>query len=828
LVDQTEFYRLDAGRFLTQERRAELGQFMTPTAVSRLMAGLARPAVEDIRLLDPGAGVGSLSAAWVEEMLRRETPPRSIHLTAFEIDHALVTYLRQTVADCRRACAQAGVLFDAKVVEGDFIAEATDALMPGRLFGDRPPRFDAAILNPPYRKISSRSDVRLRLRSVGIETSNLYTAFLWLVLLLLDDGAELVAITPRSFCNGPYFRAFRDALLRKARIANIHVFDSRSTAFQDDNVLQENVIFRAIKTKAKGEATIVSASQGPEDRNVTYREVEPEELVSKDDADQVIHIVPDELESRIARRIRSFSSSLDDLGIAVSTGRVVDFRARQFLVANGDSANVDEEIAPLLYPMHFENGTILWPRDGRKPNNIKVTAETRFLLVPPGAYVLAKRFSAKEEKRRVCAALCHPDCLGAAPAAFENHLNYYHENGGGLPPALAKGLTAYLNSTLLDAYFRQFSGHTQVNASDLRRLPYPDRCTLTRIGEAIGDTFPQQNEIDHLISRELPYMTDNELDPLQAKQRLEEALGILVALGPPGGQQNQRSALTLLAMIGVTPANGWECASDPLMGITPVMEFAEKFFGRKYAPNTRETFRRQTMHQFVAAGIALYNPDKPDRPVNSPNAVYQIEPGLLKVLRSFGSKQWDRKLSAWLASVDTLKARWARERGMAKIPLELPNGQRIALSPGGQNVLVAEIINEFCPRFVPGGQPVYVGDTESKYAFCDAQLLHQLGVTLDPHGKMPDIIVYHAAKNWLVLIEAVTSHGPVDSKRRDELKALFAGSTAPLVFVTAFLGRKAMVKYLKDISWETEVWVADAPSHMIHFNGERFLGPYDD
>lgn len=762
-------------------------------------------------------------------MLRRETPPpRSIQLTAFEIDPALVTYLRQTVAACRKACEQAGVLFDAKVVEGDFIAEATNALAPGRLFGDGPPRFDAAILNPPYRKISSRSDARLQLRSVGIETSNLYTAFLWLVLLLLDDGAELVAITPRSFCNGPYFRPFRDALLRKTRIANIHVFDSRSTAFQDDDVLQENVIFRAVKTKATGEATIVSASQGPEDSNVTRREVAPDELVSKDDPDQVIHIVADELESRIARRIRSFSSSLDNLGVDVSTGRVVGFRAKQFLVANCDSPDAGEETAPLLYPMHFENGTILWPRDGRKPNNIRVTAETRSLLVPPGAYVLVKRFSAKEEKRRVCAALCHPDCLGGTSAAFENHLNYYHENGGGLPPALAKGLTAYLNSTLVDAYFRQFSGHTQVNASDLRGLPYPDRRTLTRIGEAIGDTFPPQNELDHLISRELPHMTDNDLDPLQAKQRLEEALGVLVALGLPVGQQNERSALTLLAMIGVTPANGWKCASDPLMGITPIMEFAEKFFGRKYAPNTRETFRRQTMHQFVAAGIALYNPDKPDRPVNSPYAVYQIEPGLLKVLRSFGSKQWDRKLCAWLASVDTLRVRWARKRRMAKIPLELPNGRRIALSPGGQNVLVAEIIHEFCPRFVPGGLPVYVGDTESKHAFFDAQLLNQLEVELDPHGKMPDIVVYHADKNWLVLIEAVTSHGPVDSKRRDELKALFSGSTAPLVFVTAFLDRKAMMKYLNEISWETEVWVADAPSHMIHFNGERFLGPYGD
>ncbi len=200
-----------------------------------------------------------------------------------------------------------------------------------------------------------------------------------------------------------------------------------------------------------------------------------------------------------------------------------------------------------------------------------------------------------------------------------------------------------------------------------------------------------------------------------------------------------------------------------------------------------------------------------------------------KLLRAGYLEEWSYKPTlSGSPQGGIVKARWARKRRMAKIPLELPNGRQITLSPGGQNVLVAKIIHEFCPRFVPGGQPVYVGDTESKHAFFDSQLLDQLGIRLDAHGKMPDIVVYHAVKNWLVLIEAVTSHGPVDSKRRDELKALFSGSKAPPVFVTAFLNRKAMMKYLNEISWETEVWVADAPSHMIHFNGERFLGPYDD
>jgi hypothetical protein len=313
----------------------------------------------------------------------------------------------------------------------------------------------------------------------------------------------------------------------------------------------------------------------------------------------------------------------------------------------------------------------------------------------------------------------------------------------------------------------------------------------------------------------------------QVRKRLDEAREVLVALGLPRAQQNDRSALTLLALVNVTPAIPWAQAADPLMGIAPIMDFASTHFGRKYAPNTRETFRRQTMHQFVDAGIALYNPDQPDRPVNSPDAVYQVEPGLLEVIRCFGTDRCEAILREWLASAGMLKARYARQRDMARIPLVFADGHRFELSPGGHSVLVGKIINEFCPRFLPGGIPIYVGDTEDKHAHFDEEALGQLGVAIDSHGKMPDIVVHHVTRNWLVLIEAVTTHGPVDPKRRGELARLFAGSTAPLVFVTAFSDRASMMKYLGDISWETEVWVADAPSHMIHFNGERFLGPYD-
>lgn len=165
---------------------------------------------------------------------------------------------------------------------------------------------------------------------------------------------------------------------------------------------------------------------------------------------------------------------------------------------------------------------------------------------------------------------------------------------------------------------------------------------------------------------------------------------------------------------------------------------------------------------------------------------------------------------------------------MKRIPIEVAPAKTITLSPGGQNILVERVIRDFCEFFTGGGKLVYVGDTDEKFAYFDEALLEALGVTIETHGKMPDVIVYVEKKNWLVLVEAVTSHGPVDPKRRGELKVLFRNSKAGLVFVTAFLDRHTMVRYLNDISWETEVWVADAPTHLIHFNGERFLGPYEE
>lgn len=313
---------------------------------------------------------------------------------------------------------------------------------------------------------------------------------------------------------------------------------------------------------------------------------------------------------------------------------------------------------------------------------------------------------------------------------------------------------------------------------------------------------------------------------MSAKTNLRNALRILEAVGLPRAQLNERSALTLLSLLNLRPDKTWVYAEAPLMGITPMMDWMRQHYRKDYAPNTRETIRRQTMHQFVEAGIALYNPDEPSRAVNSPKAVYQIEPHFLAALRTYGTEGWSSEIGDFLKRQQTLVERYAKEREQNRIPVKLANGEALTLSAGDHSALIRDIIEDFGARFVPGGRLVYAGDTGEKWGYFDAALLAELKVDPGSHGKMPDVIIYDERRNWLLLIESVTSHGPVDGKRHDELTRLFSSSSAGLVYVTAFPTRAIMSRYLSEIAWETEVWVADAPSHLIHFNGDRYLGPH--
>lgn len=811
---RAEARRTVAAEALDPVARVSQGQFFTPLVVAEFMASMFRKPLGPIRILDPGAGAGTLTAALVERL--RVDDADAIHLTVVEQDLGLQHSLTATLQDCRAAAPE----IDAELVQQDFVEWGLERCTGFGTLVSEP--FDLVVMNPPYRKIGKTSTERKLLESVGVEVSNLYAAFIAIGVRMLKPGGQLVAITPRSFANGPYFRSFRTDFLQQMTLQRMHVYETRDTAFADSGVLQENIIFHAIKGAAPGLVTI-SSSAGAEDESSVMRTVPYGQVVDAEDPDRFIHLAVDECAAQVANSVRRLTGNLRQLNCSVSTGRVVDFRAREHLRASPQEGTV-----PLLYPAHCSNGGVTWPKmGGKKPNALALTTATRSLTSPPGIYVLVKRFSSKEERRRVVAVVCDSTEVQEGRLAFENHLNVFHDHDAGLPQTFAQGLACYLNSTLVDLYFRQFSGHTQVNAADLRKLPYPTLEQLSTLGAAAGRAYLEQDRIDALVADCVEELQANgKVDPLVVHRRVTEVREILRALGLPAAQTNERSALTLLALLDLAPGKPWSQVGQPLMGITPMMDFMREAYGKNYAPNSRETIRRQTVHQFISAGICVQNPDDPSRPTNSGNNVYQVPDEVVAILRRYGQQDWEEQLERYVELVLPLAERWAAERDMARIPVTLPSGHQVTLSPGGQNVLVKLIVDEFCSRFAPGGQVLYIGDADEKFAVCDLEAIGALGISVPQHGKMPDLMVYRPDKGWLLVIEAVTSHGPMDAKRVDELRALLAGAKVPLVLITAFPDRASLRKYLGEIAWETEVWVAESPTHLIHFNGEKFLGPY--
>jgi adenine-specific DNA-methyltransferase len=466
------------------KRKSALGQFMTPASVAGFMAGLFPPSsVQTCTLLDAGAGAGALSCAFLDRWAIGDGFSFcDAQIDAYEIDPALQAHLEKALA------SYSGRLpVSYRVLPDDFIEAAA-------LRSLAPRRYTHAILNPPYKKINSLSDHRLILRQVGIETVNLYSAFVALALSLMKPGGQLVAIIPRSFCNGPYYRPFREFLLNHAALRHVHLFGSRTNAFKDDDVLQENVVIRLECAAIQGNVTVSNSTDDSFSDLVTH-EHPFTRIVLPDDPDKFIH-VPTSVGYNTIELSKGVKSALADLGIGVSTGPVVDFRLLEYIQQAPDGSTV-----PLLYPSHFSGQSTNWPKEGTKRGNaIQLNNDTRKWLYPNGFYTVVRRFSSKEEPRRIVASVVSPNSFpGTELLGFENHLNVFHEDKHGMPEALAYGLAVFLNTTAVDENFRRFNGHTQVNATDLRLMKYPDRRTLLTLGEwAQRQGAPSQASMDEL------------------------------------------------------------------------------------------------------------------------------------------------------------------------------------------------------------------------------------------------------------------------------------------------------------------------------------------
>ncbi len=470
------------------KHKSALGQFMTPSVIARFMAGMFAPLAEkSIRLLDAGAGIGSLTAAFAERAASESAA--SLQCEAWEIDTKMHEPLRATLAACGALMAGSGGAFRSSIQSEDFILAFADLFAHDKMAAPT-----HAILNPPYKKISSESAHRHALRGCGVETANLYSAFVALALLSLDDGGELVAITPRSFCNGPYFRPFRELILARSALMKIHVFESRTQAFKGDEVLQENVIFHLVKGAKQGQVA-VSSSEDSTFSAVSTRETPFNEIVLPGDREKIFHLATSEATDATTRATARYCHTLDGIGLGVSTGPVVDFRMREHLRTEPGPGR-----APMVYSHHFEHGFVKHPKpEAKKPDYIEINEETRKWMMPAGCYVVVRRLSSKEEKRRIVPAVFTPEAAHGDLIGFDNKTNIVHAFKNGLPAEVAKGMALYLGSSFADRWLRRFSGHTQVNAGDMRALRYPDIETLHTWGRTVGNRLPNQEEIDQIV-----------------------------------------------------------------------------------------------------------------------------------------------------------------------------------------------------------------------------------------------------------------------------------------------------------------------------------------
>ena len=479
-------------------KKRALGQYFTPESICKFMASLFTIKADNY-LLDPGCGVGSLTYSFLERVLSFEHVRASVDM--FEVDSDLAENIFREAA---RYKDQDNITINVKIE--DFIATKLSSY-DDDLYGYGSRKYTHVITNPPYKKIGPKTIHGRALNKAGLNTINLYSAFVMLSIKLLQEDGELVCIIPRSFCNGTFYKSFRKLLFTETSVRRIHIFDSRTEVFSGDKILQENVIIHCIKNKKQGKVTISSSSSGDfyickDTGNFTAtgyseREVEIDSIVNPADEDLYIHIATSDEDQEIIKKIETFSTTLEDIGVEISTGPVVDFRLKDYL-----SFEKQKDSVPLLFPVHA-SGSISWPKKSKKPNYIKVTNETdRFIWDNNGSYVIVRRFSSKEEKKRVVASY-YDSNLKYSKIAFDNKLNIFHCKRSGIDKNLAKGLFVYISSTFVDKYFRSFSGHTQINATDFRKILYPSKTQLIELGKGLDNIDASQESIDNLIKEKI-------------------------------------------------------------------------------------------------------------------------------------------------------------------------------------------------------------------------------------------------------------------------------------------------------------------------------------
>ncbi len=494
------------------ERKKHFGQYLTPVETAHFMAKFFEPRKQDLRILDPGAGTGVLSCALLER-LAASSHNLSIELEAHETDLDLIDYLKTCLTYARDWLEARGTSLTFKISTDDFIIGNSKALEnEPQLFSDHDRKgFDVVISNPPYFKIP-KSDPRAKASAIVVHGQpNIYMLFMAVSASLLKQGGQMIFITPRSYAAGPYFQRFREFFFSAMQPKAIHLFGSRTKAFERDEVLQENAILYAQRDdswsrRSDNDVVLVSHSAGVRDlSHASKRYVPLRDVLELRSKDKMLRIPVAEREDEVACLVNSWEGNLHAYGLEISTGPVVPFRAVPLIYSSGE---VPSTHAPLIWMQHVTQMRVQWPRDSlRKEQYIIVNDASYPLLVPTKNYVLLRRFSAKEERRRLVAAPFLEKNTNSQFVGLENHLNYIYRPKGRLSEEEANGIAALLNSDILDSYFRIFNGNTQVSATEMRRMPLPPLSLICEIGKQVMNSAASQKQIEEIVCKAL------DLDP---------------------------------------------------------------------------------------------------------------------------------------------------------------------------------------------------------------------------------------------------------------------------------------------------------------------------